>query len=235
MCDIFLNIRMKSNIRITLSFKKYLQYFFPALEYPGGRRHLLEADGAVKVLVEDGREVGVRGRGGGRLFVGGCCHRSAFRWRVRRIFLKEEWSKIDSLCDWLLQASTMTIGYCDTVRKWQKRQHRSPGGNQPQKMTPDERLRLSGRDMSGEPTRSDSDSIALRTIYAIFSKTGWVTIRMSLCFELSQIWDHFSHTNAPHLSSKSGLRFALTQSIATFFLVTRFYSILDSASSVRWR
>ena len=66
MRDIFLNIRMKSNIRITLSFKNIcnLCSFLPALEYPGGRRHLLEADGAVKVLVEYGGEIRVRGRGG---------------------------------------------------------------------------------------------------------------------------------------------------------------------------
>ena len=58
------------------------------------------------------------------------------------------------------------------------RAHRSPGGNQPQKMTPDERLCLGGRDMSGEHARSDSDSIALRTIYAILSKLAFVSIEI---------------------------------------------------------
>ena len=56
------------------------------------------------------------------------------------------------------------------IRFKQTRPHRSPGGNQPQKRRPDEQLRLGGRDMSGEHARSDFDSIALRTIYAIWAK-----------------------------------------------------------------
>ena len=36
----------------------------------------------------------------------------------------------------------------------------------------------------------------------------------SLCLELEQIRDHFYYTNAPHLYSKSGLGFDVTQSIA---------------------
>ena len=35
-----------------------------------------------------------------------------------------------------------------------------------------------------------------------------------LGIELQQIRDHFSYTNDPHLYKKSGLRFAVTQSIA---------------------
>ena len=34
-----------------------------------------------------------------------------------------------------------------------------------------------------------------------------------LCFELWQIWDHFYYTNAPHLYSRSVLRFAVAQCI----------------------
>ena len=50
------------------------------------------------------------------------------------------------------------------------RTHRSPGRNQPQKIVPDKRSHLRGRDMSGEHARSVSDPLALRTIYAIWAK-----------------------------------------------------------------
>ena len=46
------------------------------------------------------------------------------------------------------------------------------------------------------------------------SMLGWPKIL--LCLELEQIRDHFYYTNDPHLYSKSGLGFALTQSIAKF-------------------
>ena len=62
-------------------------FFLPALEYPGGWRHLLEADGAIEVLVEDGGEVGVRGRGGAVVVVRGRQRKFCFSCGV---VLKEE-------------------------------------------------------------------------------------------------------------------------------------------------
>ena len=47
-------------------------------------------------------------------------------------------------------------------------------------------------------------------------KHGCITIRTWFCLELEQIWDHFYYTNGGYLYSKSGLRFAIAQSIVTF-------------------
>ena len=55
-------------------------------------------------------------------------------------------------------------------------------------------------------------------LYNIVPKSSWVTIRSSLCFELEQIRDHFYYTNFKFFYNKSGLRFALAQSIANFLL-----------------
>ena len=63
------------------------------------------------------------------------------------------------------------------------------------------------------PLDDDFGARSSRTCNMFFQKTNQVTIRILLCFELQQIWDHFYYTNAPHLYSKSGLRFAVTQSI----------------------
>ena len=53
-----------------------------------------------------------------------------------------------------------------------------------------------------------------------------VTIRTLPYFELEKIWDHFYYTNAPHLYSKSGLRFAVARCIATFLLRVTIRNIL---------
>ena len=57
------------------------------------------------------------------------------------------------------------------------------------------------------------------TLYNIVPKNSWVTIETSLCFELEQIQDHFYYTNFLFFYNKSGLRFAVTQSITmvTFY------------------
>ena len=53
----------------------------------------------------------------------------------------------------------------------------------------------------------------------LLQKNGWFTTRSSLCFELEQIRDHFYYTNFLFFYNKSGLRFAVTQSITmvTFY------------------
>ena len=53
-----------------------------------------------------------------------------------------------------------------------------------------------------------------------------VTIRTLPYFELEKIWDHFYYTNAPHLYSNSGLRFAVARCIATFLLRVTIRNIL---------
>ena len=80
---------------LVLNSDVYHLFLLPALEYPGGRCHLLEANGAVEVFVEDGGEVGVRGRGSA-VVVGGSHRRFCFRCRV---VLKEECTctNVDSL------------------------------------------------------------------------------------------------------------------------------------------
>ena len=51
-------------------------------------------------------------------------------------------------------------------------------------------------------------------------KNSWFTIKTLLCFELQKIRDHFCFTNFLFFYNKSGLRFAVTQSIMTLGLRT---------------
>ena len=69
------------------------------------------------------------------------------------------------------------------------------------------------------PLKPSLSSRGPRTWYTLFSKNSWVTIRSLLCFELEQIRDHFYYINFLFFYNKSGLRFAVTQSITmvTFY------------------
>ena len=50
----------------------------------------------------------------------------------------------------------------------------------------------------------------------MLTKNLHVSIKTWLCLEILQIWGHLYFTNAPHLYSKSGLGFAISQSITKF-------------------
>ena len=74
--------------------------------------------------------------------------------------------------------------------------------------------------MSWDARKPNIRSQTKCTLYTFFSKNRWVTIETSLCFELEQIRDHFYYTNFLFFYNKSGLRFAVTQSIMTLGLRT---------------
>ena len=55
-----------------------------------------------------------------------------------------------------------------------------------------------------------------RTFTSVGSKNGCVSIKTWLCLELEQIRNHFYYTNRGYFINKSGLRFAVSQSIRKF-------------------
>ena len=86
-----------------------------------------------------------------------------------------------------------------------------------------------GEKKCGEPKRATTRSWRWRTLMhndVLIVNLLQITIRTLPYFELEKIRDHFYYANAPHLYSKSGLRFAVAWCIATFLLPVTIRNIL---------
>ena len=92
-------------------------------------------------------------------------------------------------------------------------------------LTPPRTVRLTLSISSNElgsrlPLKPSFGPRGLLVCNTFFFKSGWVSIRTLLCFELQQIWDHFCYKKIKRFYNKSGLGFSVTQSIATLGLGT---------------